>query len=280
MAGITRYKHEQHPNLSLGRPRAMLGDISGLPMSTPVDYGKEVAEVAEEKIMVVEPDSLLRGVICGYLADAGFRTYPVTHGNVMELIDRERPAVVVLDTALKRIDALYFCRAVRAHYDMPLMLITDREDDPVVLKGLALGADDYLVKPIRKAPLVAKMSAHVRRYTMSRRQSDTVLRFRDLEIDMASDTVRRSGHIVALTRTEYRLLVGLARSAGRVCSSSELFEWLWRQPDGGDARSIQVHVSNLRKKLEPNPGHPSYVVTVRGQGYKFNASEHRAMHLA
>jgi DNA-binding response OmpR family regulator len=236
--------------------------------------------MADEKVMVVEPDSLLRGVICGYVAEAGFRTYPVTQGNLMELIESERPVVIILDTALKRVDALYFCRAVRAHYDMPVLLITDREDDPVALKGLALGADDYLVKPIRKAPLAAKLQAHVRRYHMIRRQQDTVLRFRDLEIDMASDTVWRNGRIVALTRTEYRLLVGLARAAGRVCTSSELFEWLWRQPDGGDARSIQVHVSNLRKKIEPNPGRPSYVLTVRGQGYKFNPGDQRTAHLA
>lgn len=231
--------------------------------------------------MVVEPDSLARGIICGYLAEAGYRTYPVAQGRVLDLVESERPSLVFMDIALKKIDTLYFCRAIRSRYDMPLVLIAAQEDDPMVVRGLGLGADDYILQPIRKSTLVAKTQALLRRYAMGRRQSDTLLKFRDLEIDMTTDTVKKNGHFIALTRTEYRLLVGLARRAGRVCTSSELFEWLWRQPDGGDARSIQVHISNLRKKIEANPGHPNYVLTVRGQGYKFNnGSEQRIAHLA
>jgi DNA-binding response OmpR family regulator len=236
--------------------------------------------MADDTILLVEPAAETRQALTGWLADAGLHVRTLTQGNIMQAIEGERPALVMLATAAKGIDTMYFCRALRARHDMPLVLLAEREDDPLVLKSLGLGADDYLVKPLRRATALAKLSAHLRRYAMGQRHTDAVLKFRDLEIDMASGVVSRGGAVVALTRTEYRLLVGLARRAGRVCTSSELFEWLWRQPDGGDARSIQVHVSNLRKKLEPNPARPSYVVTVRGQGYKFNPEVHRAAHLA
>ncbi len=230
--------------------------------------------------MIVEPDPLARGVIADYLADCGFVTHPVVHGNLWYQVEAELPRLILLNVASTAVDALRFTEEFRARYDIPLILIGARDDDPVLLRGLMVGADDYVVKPVRKETLEARIRAHLRRYESHRRGDATVLRFRDLTIDIASSTVQRQDAFVPLTPTEYRLLVKLARSAGKVCTSSELFEWLWRQPDGGDARSIQVHISNLRKKIEPNPSHPSYVLTVRGQGYRLAEPEPRVLNLA
>jgi DNA-binding response OmpR family regulator len=230
--------------------------------------------------MIVEPDPLARGVISGYLAESGFVTHPVVHGNLWYQVEAEAPRLLLLNVATTAVDALKFSEEFRARFDVPLILIGAREDDPVLLRGLMVGADDYVVKPVRKDTLQAKIRAHLRRYATHRQGDATVLRFRDITIDIAASTVRRNDQFIPLTHTEYRLLVKLARSGGKVCTSSELFEWLWRQPDGGDARSIQVHISNLRKKIEPNPSRPTYVLTVRGQGYKLAEPEPRVLHLA
>jgi DNA-binding response OmpR family regulator len=232
--------------------------------------------MADETIVLVDTVVESRQALAQWLAAAGWRPRLASPGDLMQAVEREGPGVVLLAVEGPGGDTVALCRALRARHDVPLVLLAPREDDPVVVRALAAGADDVLVRPLRRPLAAAKIQAHVRRYAMGRGHGDTLLKFRDLEIDMARGLVRRAGDVVALTRTEYRLLVGLARRAGRVCTSSELFEWLWRQPDGGDARSIQVHVSNLRKKLEPNPARPRYVLTVRGQGYKFNPDLHRS----
>jgi DNA-binding response OmpR family regulator len=230
--------------------------------------------------MLVEPDPLLRGTIADFLAEDGLTTHPVAHGNLWYAVEAEMPHLLLVDVATTLVDALRFCQEFRERFEMPLLLVGARDDDPVLLRGLMMGADDYLTKPVKKATLQAKVRAHLRRYAASLRRDPMVIRFRDLVIDITASTVSRNGQVVPLTHTEYRLLVKLASNVGRVCTSSELFQWLWREPDCGDARSIQVHISNLRKKIEPNPSHPTYVLTVRGQGYKLGDLEPRVLHLA
>ena len=151
--------------------------------------------------MIVEPDPLARGVISGYLAESGFVTHPVVHGNLWYQVEAEAPRLLLLNVATTAVDALKFSEEFRARFDVPLILIGAREDDPVLLRGLMVGADDYVVKPVRKDTLQAKIRAHLRRYATHRQGDATVLRFRDITIDIAASTVRRNDQFIPLTHT-------------------------------------------------------------------------------
>jgi DNA-binding response OmpR family regulator len=233
-----------------------------------------------ERVVVVEPDPLTRGILCAHLAESGYQPCPVARDSLEAAVRAEDPVAVLLDVAGQGAELARWCIGFRENHDIPLILVTAREDDPTALAALMCGADDYLILPVKRPRLAAKLSAQTRRYAWAGANRTAVIKFRDVEIDVASDVVTKGGDVVSLTRTEYRLLVALARKPGHVVTSSELFQWLWRQPDCGDARSIQVHIRNLRKKIEPNPARPSYVVTVRGRGYKVNPFEQRSRHLA
>ena len=174
---------------------------------------------------------------------------------------------MLIDIMLPGIDGFEVCRSIRRSSDVPIVMVTARADTHDVVAGLEAGADDYLTKPFAPKELSARIRALLRRARTSE-VSSPHLRFGDLEIVPEEGVVRRNGRDVHLTKTEFRLLVELAQSPGRVFSREVLLERIWGYGYFGDGRLVDVHVRRLRTKVEADPANPRHVVTVRGLGYK------------
>ncbi|RJQ86208.1 response regulator transcription factor [Amycolatopsis panacis] len=181
--------------------------------------------------------------------------------------------VVVLDLMLPGMDGFEVCRRIRASGDLPIIMLTARNDDIDVVAGLEAGADDYVVKPAQARVLEARIRAVLRRTGGEPRQAEAAKagpeRHRDLAIDRAGLVVAKHGRAVALAPTELRLLLELSASPGRVLSRQQLLESVWDQGYLGDSRLVDACVQRLRSKIEDDPGAPAYVQTVRGFGYRF-----------
>ncbi len=164
------------------------------------------------------------------------------------------------------------CRILRAESDVPIILLTARDAELDRVLGLELGADDYITKPFSAAELVSRVRALLRRRDLDRASSNAATRtVGGLEIDFARHSVSVDGRIVTLTASEFNLLDLLTGEPGLVFSRTQIMEHLWQTPHVGDPRACDVHISNLRRKVERDPGHPGRIITVREVGYKFNA---------
>jgi DNA-binding response OmpR family regulator len=176
--------------------------------------------------------------------------------------------LVILDLMLPEVDGLDVARRIRQESDVPLIMLTARTEEADRVTGLELGADDYITKPFSLRELVARVRAVLRRAEGGLAPPQRIERG-ELVIDLEARQVERAGRPVELTPTEFELLATLARHPGRVFERLQLLEALDRYPGEGLARTIDTHIKNLRKKLEPDPANPSYVQTVHGVGYRF-----------
>ncbi len=220
------------------------------------------------RILTVEDDERIRTAVKLALEDEGWKVEEAATGD--DALDRfnHQPAdVVLIDIMLPDLDGFEVCRRIRKVSDVPIIMVTARDDTHDVVAGLEAGADDYLTKPFAPKELSARIRALLRRVrTMDPGGSN--LRFGDLEIIPEEGVVRRSGREVHLTKTEFRVLVELASSPGRVLSREVLLERVWGYGYFGDGRLVDVHIRRLRTKVEADPANPRHVVTVRGLGYK------------
>jgi two-component system alkaline phosphatase synthesis response regulator PhoP len=222
-----------------------------------------------ELILVVEDEPLIAQQARDYLQHGGFRVVTAADGKMALTQYRQaKPDLVVLDLNLPLMDGLDVCRALRRESDVPIIMLTARVEETDRLIGLELGADDYIVKPFSPRELVARVRVILRRVRGEVRQG-SVVRAADIEIDLASHRVLRNGEPIQLSRTEFNLLALLAQHPGQTFSRTQLVNRLHQVAFEGVDRSIDAHVKNLRRKLEPNPGEPRYVLTVFGVGYKF-----------
>jgi DNA-binding response OmpR family regulator len=223
------------------------------------------------RILSVEDDERIRTAVKLALEDEGWSVEEADTGEeALNAFQRQPSDVVLIDIMLPGIDGFDVCRAIRRVSDVPIVMVTARADTHDVVAGLEAGADDYLTKPFAPKELSARIRALLRRA----RTSDTVsahLRFGDLEIIPDEGVVRRGGEEIHLTKTEFRLLVELASTPGRVFSRETLLERVWGYGYFGDGRLVDVHVRRLRTKVEADPANPRHVVTVRGLGYKLQA---------
>jgi two-component system response regulator RegX3 len=184
----------------------------------------------------------------------------------------ERFDLVILDVMMPRLSGLEVCRTLRAESDVPIIMLTARDAEVDRVLGLELGADDYVTKPFSTAELVSRVRALIRRRELDRRGSGGAVReLAGIRIDLGRHAVAVDGSPVRLTPSEFRLLALLAGEPGRVFSRRQIMEHLWESTYVGDARAADVHVSNLRRKVERDPGHPERIVTVREVGYKLAA---------
>ena len=223
------------------------------------------------KIVVIDDERSVQDVVSAYLQKHGFTVFVAGSGSEgLALAERMRPALIVLDLMLPDVSGETVCSEIRSRSDVPILMLTAKagEDDRVA--GLLSGADDYLVKPFSPRELVARVRAVLRRSQGAEVPLVPVLSFDDgrLEIDTQQYTVRRNGEVVDLTPNEYRLLTALATYPGRAYSRLELVDRVQGYDFAGDERTIDVHVKNLRKKIEPDPSRPTYVQTVTGVGYR------------
>ncbi len=220
-------------------------------------------------VLVVDDEVKIAHLVRDYLENAGFRVVLAYDGKTaMAQLRHEQPDLIVLDLNLPGMDGIDVARAVRRERNTPIIMLTARVEETDRIIGLELGADDYVTKPFSPRELVARVRAVLRR--SGEGESPTALiRAGDLVIDVDKRAVTRDGALVDLTTTEFDLLVVLSRAPGRVFSRMELLDRVHGVAFEGYERTIDVHVKNLRKKIEPDPRHPTHVLTVYGAGYRF-----------
>jgi two-component system, OmpR family, response regulator AdeR len=218
-------------------------------------------------VLIVEDEATLAQTIELYLRHAGYRTERAGDGQRgIELFRAARPDLVLLDLGLPQLDGLEVLRRIRADADVPVVILTAREEEVDELLGLGMGADDYLVKPVSARKLLARVQVALRRARSLAGPRPEVLRVGPLEVDAYRAEVRWEGRPLDLTPSEFKLLQHMARTPGRVIGRSELYEAAL--PDG-DAleRAVDIHVVNLRRKLRAAGARGEPIRTVRGRGY-------------
>jgi DNA-binding response OmpR family regulator len=221
------------------------------------------------RILVAEDDRLQADVVRRYLEREGHATTVVHDGRAaVDQARRDAPDLVVLDLTLPAMDGLDVCRALRSDLDIPIIMLTARSSEDELLLGLSVGADDYLTKPYRPRELVARIQAVLRRSARQSREDEERYQVGDLVVDTARHEVRAGGRAVLTTPAEFELLACLAGSPGRAFTRQLLLERLGGFDRDATGRSIDMHVLNLRRKLEPEPTRPRYLLTVYGVGYK------------
>jgi DNA-binding response OmpR family regulator len=224
--------------------------------------------VVGTRILAVEDDERIRSAVKLALEDEGWTVDEAESGEqAIEMFQRSNPDVVLIDIMLPGIDGFELCRTLRRTSDVPVVMVTARNDTHDIVAGLEAGADDYLTKPFAPKELSARIRALLRRIRPSP-SGHPRLSFGDLELIPDEGKVLREGAEVHLTKTEFRLLCELAESPGKVLSREALLDKVWGYDYFGDGRLVDVHVRRLRTKVETDPANPRHVVTVRGLGYR------------
>jgi DNA-binding response OmpR family regulator len=222
-----------------------------------------------ERILVVEDETPIAEAVGYALREAGYDVDTLPDGDAALSAARQRPYdLMVLDLMLPGLPGLDVCRAVRAESDLPIVMLTARDGELDRVLGLEVGADDYVTKPFSVAELVSRVRALLRRRALDRANGGSVQRIGGLELDVAHHAASLGGKPLTLTRSEFRLVTLLASEPGRVFTREELVRHLWDSDFSGDRRAIDVHMSNLRRKLEDDPRNPRRLQTVRGLGYR------------
>jgi DNA-binding response OmpR family regulator len=219
------------------------------------------------RILVVDDEPKIVRLVRDYLEHGGFDVLVARDGPEALMRARtERPDLVVLDLGLPGLDGLDVTRALRRDMPVPLIMLTARDSETDTVLGLELGADDYLTKPFSPRELVARIRAVLRRHAHD--TSAEVIRVGELELDVPRLRVELSGRGVVLTATEFELLATMARQPGRVFTRAQLLDAIHGQALESYERAIDAHVKNIRRKLEPDPRRPRYLLTVYGVGYR------------
>lgn len=228
-----------------------------------------------QTILVVDDQSSVRQLVQDYLTEQGFRVVTASDGqSAIYAARHEQPDLILLDIMMPRMDGYQFLRQFRQEKETPVIIITAREEETDAVLGLDLGADDYVTKPFRMRELTARIRAVLRRMDGSP-QRDEILKGDGIELDRRTHEVNIDGVPATLTPIEFDLLATLMRSPGRVFSREELVAELTDSGFAGLESTLNVHIRNLRMKIEKEPANPRFVETVFGVGYRF----HREMEL-
>lgn len=252
----------------------------------PSAYGRRMrwkrGYMMERRILVVDDEPSIVKLVQFNLEKEGFQVDSAFDGqSALEKAERQPPDLMVLDLMLPKMGGLDVCRKLRKkNVHIPILILTAKSDEFDKVLGLELGADDYMTKPFSTRELVARVKAILRRVEAiqeagnSAKKDDRIL-VGDLVIDVDGYEVTLKGQSIDLTPKEFELLVYLARHRGKVLSRDQLLNAVWNYDFAGDSRIVDVHVSHLRDKIEPDSKHPVYIKTVRGIGYKFEGPKER-----
>jgi two-component system, OmpR family, alkaline phosphatase synthesis response regulator PhoP len=219
------------------------------------------------RILIVDDEPKIVRLVVDYLEDGGFSGLTAPTGDeALMRVRTDAPDLVILDLGLPGLDGLDVTRAIRRNGELPIIMLTARDDETDRIIGLELGADDYVTKPFSPRELVARVRAVLRRHAGAGEAE--VLRVGDLELDVPRMRVTRADVAVELTATEFSMLAFMARQPGRVFTRSQLLDAIHGVAFESYERAIDAHVKNIRRKLEPDPRSPRYLLTVYGVGYR------------
>lgn len=222
--------------------------------------------------MVVEDDRNLLDTLRYNLRRESYEVVTATDGTeALDVARREKPDLIILDIMLPRLSGFEVCRVLRKEMIVPILMLTAKTEETDKIVGLEIGADDYMTKPFSMRELLARLGAMLRRAKMIEMQPgprEALLKVGDIEVDIARHKASRGVTVLELTPKEFDLLAFLARNKGFVFSRDQLLEKVWGYDFAGDTRTVDVHISWLRQKIETDPNNPKHLVTVRGTGYR------------
>jgi len=223
-----------------------------------------------KRILIVEDEDTIREVVRRYLEREGFQVREAADGYAaLDILAQEEPDLIVMDLMLPGIDGLTLTRQLRQRSRVPVIMLTARGDTSDRIRGLDLGADDYLPKPFSPRELVSRIQAVLRRGAPA---EPARLRFGEVEMDVGSRTVSRGSRNITLTAREFDLLWFLASHSGQVFTRERLIDNVWGADFAGDPSTVTVHIRHLREKIEPDPAEPRYLITVWGVGYRLEGA--------
>jgi DNA-binding response OmpR family regulator len=228
-----------------------------------------------KRILIIEDEQVIAEVEKDYLEANGYEVEIEASGDVgLKKAISEDYDLILLDLMLPKTDGFEICRQVRKVKNIPILMVSAKKEDIDKIRGLGLGADDYVIKPFSLGELVARVKAHIARYDRliadNRIRSTDEIRIRDIQIDKLSRKVFVNEAEVAFTSKEYDLLLFMLMNPNRVFSKDDLFEKIWGLDSFGDFATVTVHISKIREKIEVDPFKPQYIETIWGVGYRFN----------
>ncbi|MBY3624128.1 response regulator transcription factor [Acinetobacter sp. CUI P1] len=224
-------------------------------------------------ILIVEDESVIAELQRDYLEMSGYQTEIAKDGEKgLEMGLTGKYDLIVLDVMLPKLNGFEVCKKIRVELDIPVLMVTARLEDIDIIRGLGLGADDYITKPFKPAELVARVKAHLSRYDRlkGRGSSTNELEIKGLRLNPDSRRAFVRDEEVTLTTKEFDLLYFLALHPNRVFSKDQLFERLWGIDSSGDTQTVTVHIRKLREKIEEDSANPLYIETLWGAGYRFH----------
>lgn len=227
---------------------------------------------AGKKILVVDDEEKIGEVVVSYLEHNGYKTCRAFTGQeALELFELETPALIILDLMLPDISGEEVCRILRKKSRVPIIMLTAKVEEEDLLKGLDIGADDYMTKPFSPRELVARVAALIRRTAEEPVALSNIMEFNhgDLTIDNLKHEVRKAKKVVGLTPNEYKILMTLIKYPAKAFTREELISFALGGDFDGFDRTIDAHIKNLRQKIESDPKNPRYILTVYGIGYRF-----------
>jgi DNA-binding response OmpR family regulator len=221
-------------------------------------------------VLIVDDEEKIREILTSYLSQAGFATLEAANGTeTLKIVKQEALDFVILDLMLPDITGETLCQQIRQFSPIPILMLTAKVSEGDRIKGLSIGADDYVMKPFSPKEVIERVKAILRRSSHDLLASRVTFQDGDLVIDMDKQTVLKNGEIIHLTPAEFKLLLVLARHPDRPFSREELIEKVFGLSYLGDGRTVDQHVKNLRQKIETDPKKPTYLFTVYGFGYRF-----------
>ncbi|WP_342430356.1 response regulator transcription factor [Neobacillus sp. FSL H8-0543] len=226
-----------------------------------------------KKILIIEDEKSIAELERDYLEINGFATDIVLTGDLgLQRALTQEYDLILLDVMLPNINGFEICKKIRSVKDIPIIMVTAKKEEIDKIRGLGLGADDYLVKPFSPNEMVARVKAHLSRYerlSMKQNNESQGIYIRGLFIDRSSRRVFVNNQEVTFTTKEFDVLTFLALNPNQVLSKDHLFERIWGYDGNGDVSTVTVHIRKLREKIEHDPSNPEYIETVWGSGYRF-----------
>ena len=230
-----------------------------------------------KKVLIIEDEQSIAELERDYLEIEGFDTDIELNGRTgLQRALQGNYAMIILDVMLPEVDGFEICRTIRNNSDVPIIIVSAKKEDIDKIRGLGLGADDYMTKPFSPAELVARIKSHLARYNrlVNQRVDDhnEELKIKGLVINKNSRRVYLNGQEIQLTNKEFDLLVFLAENPERVLSKEQIFEKIWGMDTWGEITTVAVHIRKIREKMEEDTSNPQYIETVWGVGYRFKVS--------